>query len=127
MVVTRVYTCACKRASCVLTNSHCRFPYIPWCLLSLYALRIPKVVIATAGPFVKYTDYVVEACAKFGTHYVDICGGKRFKSVRVMEEGGRGVGGRLYAASARPMVPTTLTARALLSDTLHQKFLGCDR
>lgn len=33
-----------------------------------------KVVCALAGPFVRYSDLVVEACARHGTHYVDICG-----------------------------------------------------
>ena len=33
-----------------------------------------KVVCSLAGPFVKYSDKVVEMCAQTGTHYVDICG-----------------------------------------------------
>jgi short subunit dehydrogenase-like uncharacterized protein len=33
-----------------------------------------RVIISCAGPFVRYSDKVVEACAKSGCHYVDICG-----------------------------------------------------
>ena len=33
-----------------------------------------RVVISTAGPFEKYGSPVVEFCAKYGTHYVDITG-----------------------------------------------------
>ena len=33
-----------------------------------------RVVMGMAGPFPKYSDLVVEACAKFGTHWVDISG-----------------------------------------------------
>jgi short subunit dehydrogenase-like uncharacterized protein len=37
-------------------------------------VKAAKVIVATAGPFQKYSDLVVEQCVKFGTHYVDICG-----------------------------------------------------
>ncbi len=33
-----------------------------------------KVIAGFAGPFIKYSDLVVEACCKFGTHWVDITG-----------------------------------------------------
>jgi short subunit dehydrogenase-like uncharacterized protein len=33
-----------------------------------------RVVATTAGPFTVYGNHVVEFCAKFGTHYVDITG-----------------------------------------------------
>jgi len=33
-----------------------------------------RVIASCAGPFVKYSDKVVEACASSGCHYVDICG-----------------------------------------------------
>ena len=33
-----------------------------------------RVVATTAGPYSLYGNYVVEFCAKFGTHYVDITG-----------------------------------------------------
>lgn len=37
-------------------------------------VRRTKVVVGFAGPFVKYSDRVVAACAKFGTHWCDITG-----------------------------------------------------
>jgi short subunit dehydrogenase-like uncharacterized protein len=37
-------------------------------------VKAAKVIVATAGPFQKYSDLVVSQCVKFGTHYVDICG-----------------------------------------------------
>jgi short subunit dehydrogenase-like uncharacterized protein len=33
-----------------------------------------RVVATTAGPYTLYGNSVVEFCAKFGTHYVDITG-----------------------------------------------------
>jgi len=33
-----------------------------------------RVVMTTAGPFIKYGSNVVEFCARYGTHYVDITG-----------------------------------------------------
>jgi short subunit dehydrogenase-like uncharacterized protein len=33
-----------------------------------------RVVLNTAGPFALYGDLIVEACARHGTHYVDIAG-----------------------------------------------------
>jgi short subunit dehydrogenase-like uncharacterized protein len=33
-----------------------------------------RVVVTTAGPYALYGSSVVEFCAKFGTHYVDITG-----------------------------------------------------
>ena len=35
-------------------------------------VRRTRVVAGFAGPFVKYSDRVVEACARHGTHWVDI-------------------------------------------------------
>jgi short subunit dehydrogenase-like uncharacterized protein len=37
-------------------------------------VRDTRVVATTAGPFAEYGNHVVEFCAKFGTHYVDITG-----------------------------------------------------
>jgi short subunit dehydrogenase-like uncharacterized protein len=37
-------------------------------------VRRTKVIVALAGPFVRYSDLVIGACAAFGTHYVDITG-----------------------------------------------------
>ena len=36
--------------------------------------RSTRVIVGFAGPFVKYSDKVVEACVRHGTHWVDICG-----------------------------------------------------
>jgi len=38
------------------------------------AARRSRVVLATAGPFARYGTPVVDACVRFGTHYVDITG-----------------------------------------------------
>jgi Saccharopine dehydrogenase NADP binding domain len=37
-------------------------------------VRQTRVVASTAGPFILMGSHVVEFCAKFGTHYVDITG-----------------------------------------------------
>ncbi|AKK02420.1 saccharopine dehydrogenase family protein [Corynebacterium epidermidicanis] len=33
-----------------------------------------KVVISTVGPYTRYGDMLVDACAEHNTHYVDLCG-----------------------------------------------------
>jgi short subunit dehydrogenase-like uncharacterized protein len=33
-----------------------------------------KVLIATVGPYAKYGEYAFKACAKNGTHYLDVTG-----------------------------------------------------
>lgn len=33
-----------------------------------------KVIISTVGPYTRYGDFLVDACAEHGTHYVDLCG-----------------------------------------------------
>jgi len=38
------------------------------------AIRNTRCVATTAGPFAQYGSNVVEFCAKYGTHYVDITG-----------------------------------------------------
>lgn len=33
-----------------------------------------KVIISTVGPYTRYGDALIDACAEHGTHYVDLCG-----------------------------------------------------
>lgn len=33
-----------------------------------------KVIISTVGPYTRYGDFLVDACAEHNTHYVDLCG-----------------------------------------------------
>jgi short subunit dehydrogenase-like uncharacterized protein len=37
-------------------------------------VRRTRIVLSTAGPFELYSDPVVDACVRFGSHYVDITG-----------------------------------------------------
>lgn len=37
-------------------------------------VRRARIVLSTAGPFELYSDAVVDACVRFGTHYLDISG-----------------------------------------------------
>jgi short subunit dehydrogenase-like uncharacterized protein len=37
-------------------------------------VRRTRIVLSTAGPFELYSDAVVDACVRFGSHYVDITG-----------------------------------------------------
>ena len=37
-------------------------------------VRRARIVISTAGPFELYSDGVVEACVRLGSHYLDISG-----------------------------------------------------
>jgi short subunit dehydrogenase-like uncharacterized protein len=37
-------------------------------------VRRSRIILSTAGPFELYSDAVVDACVRFGSHYVDISG-----------------------------------------------------
>ena len=47
----------------------------PYDQLSIDAfVRRARIVLSTAGPFELYSDAVVDACVRFGSHYLDISG-----------------------------------------------------
>jgi len=74
-----------------------------------------RVVATTAGPFQLYGSYVVEFCAKFGTHYVDITG--EVDWVRTMlvqwEKTAKSSGAKIVNFCGHDSIPWDLTVMKL--------------
>src|SRR3990167_6170350 len=70
-----------------------------------------KVVLNFAGPFAKYAEPVIAACAKLGTHYLDITGETAF--IRTMmdryQEQAKASGARLIPFCGFDSIPADLT------------------
>ena len=84
-------------------------------------VRDTRVVITTVGPFSLFGSSVVEFCAKFGTHYVDITGETDW--VRAMmemwEATAQRTGAKLVALCGHDCIPWDLTVM-MLADTLKE-------
>lgn len=82
-----------------------------------------RIVLSTAGPFALYGTPVVDACVRFGTHYVDITGETpwmREIASRYHERAGAG-GTRIIPACGFDSVPSDLGALLMvryIRDTL---------
>ncbi|WP_421775166.1 saccharopine dehydrogenase family protein [Gracilimonas sp.] len=80
-----------------------------------------KIVITTAGPFSLYGENVIAACAKFGTHYLDITGEVGF--IKQMsdkyDEIAKKSGALLIPFSGFDSVPADIAA-FLLQKEFHQ-------
>jgi len=74
-----------------------------------------RVVATTAGPFQLYGSPVVEYCAKYGTHYVDITG--EIDWVRTMivewEETAKRTGSKIVSLCGHDSIPWDLTVMKL--------------
>lgn len=71
-----------------------------------------KIIITTVGPFSLYGEEVIAACAKFGTHYLDITGEVGFikKMKDKYGELAKKSGSKLIPFSGFDSVPADLTA-----------------
>ncbi|MDY3126521.1 MAG: saccharopine dehydrogenase NADP-binding domain-containing protein [Corynebacterium sp.] len=78
-----------------------------------------KVVISTVGPYTYYGDHVVEACAKSGTHYVDLCGEALFirRSIDSWHDVAQQTGAAIVHSCGFDSVPSDMGMFHL-----HQKF-----
>jgi short subunit dehydrogenase-like uncharacterized protein len=74
-----------------------------------------RSVITTAGPFQKYGSNVVEFCAKYGTHYVDITGEADWVQNMIVQwrETAQKTGAKLVSMCGHDCVPWDLTVMKL--------------
>jgi short subunit dehydrogenase-like uncharacterized protein len=81
-----------------------------------------RVVATTAGPFALYGSPVVEFCAKFGTHYVDITGETDWVKAMVVQwqETAQKTGAKLVSLCGQDSVPWDLTVMKL-QETLKKE------
>lgn len=78
---------------------------------SLHAMaEQSEVIISTVGPYGKYGEKLVEACAEAGTHYVDLCGEVLFmrRSADKFHEAAKQSGARIVHACGFDSVPSDL-------------------
>lgn len=85
-----------------------------------------KIIITTVGPFSLYGEEVIAACAKFGTHYLDITGEVGFikKMKEKYEEKAQKTGALLVPFSGFDSVPADLAAMILSEKFNHPKKLS---
>jgi saccharopine dehydrogenase (NAD+, L-glutamate forming) len=71
-----------------------------------------RVVVTTVGPFLRYGEPLVAACAQAGTDYLDICGEPEFVDLMYLRHHERAVrtGARIVHACGFDSVPTDLGA-----------------
>ncbi|MGP5658784.1 saccharopine dehydrogenase family protein [Corynebacterium falsenii] len=69
-----------------------------------------RVVISTVGPYFRYGLPLVEACAKAGTHYVDLSGEVLFmrESIRLYHDAAKNSGARIVHACGFDSVPSDM-------------------
>ncbi len=72
--------------------------------------RSTVALATTVGPYAKYGLPLVEACAKAGTHYVDLTGEVLFMrdSIDAFDETARGTGARIVHACGFDSIPSDL-------------------
>jgi short subunit dehydrogenase-like uncharacterized protein len=85
-------------------------------------VRDTRAVITTVGPFGLYGSPVVEFCAKFGTHYVDITGETAFTKTMMLkwEKTAKQTGAKIISFCGHDSVPWDLTVMKL-EQILKQK------
>lgn len=74
-----------------------------------------RAVVTTAGPFAKYGSNVVEFCAKYGTHYVDITGESDWVQNMIVQwhETAQKTGAKLVSMCGHDSVPWDVTVMKL--------------
>jgi short subunit dehydrogenase-like uncharacterized protein len=78
---------------------------------SLYALAArTKVVCTTVGPYAKYGEHVVAACAAHGTHYCDLTGEPQFvrRMIDRYDEAARSTGARIVTCCGFDSIPSDI-------------------
>ena len=78
-----------------------------------------RAVISTAGPFYAYGTYVVEFCAKYGTHYADITGEVDWSQqmIALYDDIAQRTGAKIVSFCGHDSVPWDLST-AKLADVL---------
>jgi short subunit dehydrogenase-like uncharacterized protein len=88
-----------------------------------------KVILAMAGPFAKYSDKIVDACVRFGTHYADITGETPWIKTLVdrYHERAQSDGTRIVPGCGFDSVPSDLGAFFLTRAMQHELGADCER
>jgi short subunit dehydrogenase-like uncharacterized protein len=79
--------------------------------VSLYALAAStKVLCTTVGPYAKYGEQVVAACAAHGTHYCDLTGEPQFvrRMIDRYDEAARSTGARIVTCCGFDSIPSDI-------------------
>ena len=81
-----------------------------------------RSVATTAGPYTLYGSHVVEMCAKFGTHYVDITGEADWVKAMVMkwQETAQDTGAKLISFCGHDSIPWDLCVMKLQQELREQ-------
>eukprot|EP00977_Amphora_coffeiformis_P005335 scaffold1140_cov157-Amphora_coffeaeformis.AAC.11 len=81
-----------------------------------------RSVATTAGPYTLYGSHVVEFCAKFGTHYVDITGEVDWVKAMVMkwQETAQTTGAKLISFCGHDSIPWDLCVMKLQQELREQ-------
>ena len=84
-----------------------------------------KVVISTAGPFEKYGSPVVEFCAKYGTHYVDITGESDWVRTMILhwDKTAQLTGAKIVSMCGNDSIPWDLSVMKLEEELLEGETL----
>jgi short subunit dehydrogenase-like uncharacterized protein len=79
--------------------------------------RTSRVVLSTVGPYLRYGEPVVRACAEAGTHYVDLTGEGAFVDAMIESHEGRarGSGARIVPCCGFDSIPADLGAWLVVS------------
>ncbi len=84
-----------------------------------------RVVVSTVGPFARYGQALVEACARHGTHYADITGEVPFirRSIDACHAVAEGTRARIVHACGYDSIPSDLGVHVLWH---HAQARGCE-
>jgi short subunit dehydrogenase-like uncharacterized protein len=87
------------------------------------AIKQAKVVINTVGPYTLYGQPVVDACVRFGTHYVDLTGESNWikKMIRTYHEQAAEKGVIIVPSCGFDSVPSDLGA-FLAAETMKKRY-----
>jgi short subunit dehydrogenase-like uncharacterized protein len=88
-----------------------------------------RVLLSTAGPFARYGTPVVDACVRFGTHYVDITGEPpwiREITARYHDRAERG-GIRIVPCCGFDSIPSDLGAMLVARTLQHTAGVACNQ
>jgi short subunit dehydrogenase-like uncharacterized protein len=88
-----------------------------------------RVLLNTAGPFALYGDAIVDACVRYGTHYVDITGETPWvkKLIDRYHERAAADGTRIIPCCGFDSVPADLGAYLLVRYLQRELGVNCDR
>ena len=87
------------------------------------AVREARVVISTAGPFWRYSRYLVASCAQQGVHYLDITGEPQYvvHNINHHAASARASGAKIISMCGVDSIPSDLATYRMVSWLREQK------